>query len=322
MDLTTRITDERDWDECVPLLQDGFLYSPAQRACLPAFWRQMQDQGRLNSALLEDRDRPKGRRILQFGVSVFVTDVFFQEAEDSNSPGLSLRVMERVWQGRSPLLDRTAIRDVNSGDGLNLLVLHQGLALAGLSDTDLAPALAKIPESFFWLHEGYRLRAILMEFYDAFVIQFSLDSGFRQRASYEFTPPSDVSPSYGRPCLLGISREEALAQPGAYIAKIFPYTPPRLFFRPGEQHLLQRALLGETDAELAAALKIAPDTVKTRWRAIYERVAERVPDLLPPPDAGLAEARRGPEKRRLLLRYLRDHSEELRPVRPPDQGPA
>ena len=85
----------------------------------------------------------------------------------------------------------------------------------------------------------------------------------------------------------------------------------------GEQQLLQRALLGETDSEIAALLRLAPDTVKTRWRTIFERVAGCAPDLLPSADAGQAAPRRGVEKRRLLLRYLRDHPEELRPVRTP-----
>ena len=321
MNLTTRLTDSRDWEECLPQLQDGFLYSPSERACLPAFWQQMQGQGRLNSALLEDRDRPPGRRILQFGTSVFVTDAFLQEAQAADTPGLSRRVMERVWQKRSPILDTAAIRDGNSSTGLNLLVLHLGLATADLSEAERSVAFVKMPESFMWLHEGYRLQSVLMELYDDATIQFTRASGFHERAAYGLPPATPgLPPGSRRPHLLGITREEAQALPGSYIARLFPYTPPRLFFKLGEQQLLQRALLGETDGEIAALLQLAPDTVKTRWRTIFERVAGRAPDLLPSADAGQAAPRRGAEKRAPLLRYLRDHPEELRPARPPAGG--
>ena len=178
MNLTTRLTDARDWEECAALLQDGFLYKPSERACLPPFWRQMQGQGRLNSALLEDKERLPGRRILQFGTSVFVSDSFLREAEAADTPGLSRRVMERVWQGRSPLLDVSAIRDGNSGAGLNLMVLHMGLSLAGLNAAERSVAFAKVPESFMWLHEGYRLKAVMLEVFDDAEVQFTRAAGF------------------------------------------------------------------------------------------------------------------------------------------------
>ena len=82
-------------------------------------------------------------------------------------------------------------------------------------------------------------------------------------------------------------------------------------FRAREQQLLQRALLGETDTEIADVLGLAPDTVKARWRTIYERVSEHAPELLPQ-EAG--DLKRGAEKRRRLLHYLRHHPEELRPM--------
>ena len=127
--------------------------------------------------------------------------------------------------------------------------------------------------------------------------QFALASGFQLRSS-----------AAG---ILGLTRAEAHARPGAYAARLFYSEPQRLHLRPREQQLLQRALLGETDPEIAHVLGLAPDTVKGRWRTIYERVAEIAPELLPS-EAG--ELRRGSEKRRRLLHYLRHHPEELRPI--------
>lgn len=79
--------------------------------------------------------------------------------------------------------------------------------------------------------------------------------------------------------------------------------------------LLLAALNGGTDQELSHELGISPETVKKAWRRIYERVVVCVPDLIPLDSAaenGTSE--RGKEKKQRLLRYLRDHPEELRPV--------
>jgi hypothetical protein len=73
-----------------------------------------------------------------------------------------------------------------------------------------------------------------------------------------------------------------------------------------------------TDTELASALGISVSVVKKTWLSIYQRAG----CLLPEPiltntslydGAGKPEGERGKEKRRMLLAYVRDHLEELRP---------
>ena len=110
----------------------------------------------------------------------------------------------------------------------------------------------------------------------------------------------------GRPC----------RTPGLHVARLFVYTPPRFYFKPREQALLWHALLDKTDEETAAALGLTVAAVKKRWAGIYDRVADIAPTLFPDaPEAG--PAHRGQEKRRHLMRYLRLHPEELRPVEEP-----
>ena len=97
-------------------------------------------------------------------------------------------------------------------------------------------------------------------------------------------------------------------------SSFFVYTPPRFHFNRSEQLLLHHALMGETSDDLAASLSISPWTVKKRWQAIYDRVADVDRDLLLPPVAnGAHVSARGAERRRRLLHYLRQHFEELRP---------
>ena len=50
-----------------------------------------------------------------------------------------------------------------------------------------------------------------------------------------------------------------------------------------------------------------------RWRVIYDRVESVATDLLPKPSGPVSESRRGKEKRRCIIEYVRNHPEEVRP---------
>ena len=80
------------------------------------------------------------------------------------------------------------------------------------------------------------------------------------------------------------------------------------------------ALLGETDQALATSLGVAAVTVRKRWDSIYSRVAEVAPELLSRAAGGKGTPRVA-EKKRLLLSYLRQHLEELRPAIAPRKLP-
>ena len=70
------------------------------------------------------------------------------------------------------------------------------------------------------------------------------------------------------------------------------------------------ALEGMTDEELSDRLCLSLSAVKKRWAAVYDHVSMKGIH------AGLpaCEGKRGPERRRLLLEYLRWHPEELNPI--------
>ena len=73
--------------------------------------------------------------------------------------------------------------------------------------------------------------------------------------------------------------------------------------------------LNRSDSELAHCLGLSVDAVKQTWRRIYERLAGCVPNLFPI-DERLPSERRGAEKRRHVLDYMRLHLEEIRPWSP------
>ena len=76
--------------------------------------------------------------------------------------------------------------------------------------------------------------------------------------------------------------------------------------------VLDLALEGMTDAELAPALCLSVWTVKKRWQGIYAWIGEAAPEMLAPPAAEGEDLAAG-GRRRLLLNDLRVHPEELAP---------
>ena len=110
-----------------------------------------------------------------------------------------------------------------------------------------------------------------------------------------------------------LTRAEALSKPGAGFSALFRYAPPRFGFTPAERRMLRCASAGTTDEAIAGALLLSRSTVKKRWDSIYGRVEQREAAVLSPSVPLDASGKRGAERRRRLLSYLRDHPEELRP---------
>ena len=252
-------------------------------------------------------------------MSAFVSPEFMAEARRGETPGLAALVARRLKNGGSPVLTPEAVRRENSGPGLNLVVLHYAEAPA--SPERLRGVRDKQVETFFYVHSGYRYVGMLVEHRSEHLRQFAIESGFHIRSEYGAYYRSHARPPGECPTLLGITREETLPHPGLHVSRLFVYTPPRFYFKPREQALLWHALLDKTDEETAAALDVTVAAVKKRWVGIYDRVADIAPALFPDvPESGPAhrgQDKRGQEKRRHLMRYLRLHPEELRPVEAP-----
>ena len=268
--------------------------------------------------LVVNRARLVGSRIVSFSAALFVTDEFCSEARSKLPPYLGVELARRYLSGRLPVLNRDQVARANNDDGLNVAMCFEGWAHHGVSREQFLAIRGKQSKAFHLALGGYRIKEFLADLIGRETSQWMLDAGARIRCDYSNyfrrnglpkRPPSQ------RPFLVGLTKEEALAHPGSNIASLFIYTAPRFHFNSSEQSLLHHALLGETSDELASSLFISPWTVKKRWRAIYERVADIDRELLPEPVANsLYATSRGAERRRRLLRYLRQHPEELRPL--------
>jgi len=294
-------------------------YTKRSWRILPEMWRTLLSRGAMQLCLVTNRARLVGSRIVSFSAVLFVTDEFCSEVRSKLRPYLGVEMARQYLSRELPILNREHVARANAGDGLNVITCFEGWAQVKLSPEEGLVVRVKQSEALHLGLSGYHVKEFLADPVGEEASQWMLDAGARLRRDYSnyFRKHHLPKPeSSRRPCLVGLSKEEALACPGCNIAGLFVYTAPRFHFSRSERVLLQHALMGETCEKVAASLFLSPWTVKKRWRAIYDRVADIDSELLPPPTAyGAHASSRGAERRRHLLNYLRQHPEELRPFK-------
>jgi DNA-binding CsgD family transcriptional regulator len=167
-------------------------------------------------------------------------------------------------------------------------------------------------------HSGFRLNEMVVQGetpeHLAGILNFGALLFGNTEGCYVDSPKQNPDRVFEQPHLAGLTREAATRRKGSWLGSLFLYQPPRLGFSRGEQQLLFAAMGGKTDEELSDSLGVSQSAVKKTWRAIYARVGDNLPELIP---NQLSEEElpqdRGKEKKRRLLAYLREHPEELRP---------
>ena len=308
-----------DLKRCV----EALLSDPIQRsrygavgAALASVWMGLLRSGALIAAVLEDVE-PKTPRLVGTGVSVFVTDEFLNECKTPPLFWIGPELTQRVRQGRSPVLSFEAIRDANSGDGLNLVVWAVFTHGEGPEENNLVSL--EMMQAFIRDHSGFRLKEMLgPQATEARHVRFSLDNGVFMwngpEGRYAKADAIDLEQLLRAPFVLGITRELALRSLGSWVTPVFVLRPPLAFFTPSEQRVLKAALRGSTDEELSDELGVSLSFVKKAWRSIYERAGDSIPEVFPEGLSDEIEGGRGKEKKQRLLSYVRDHLEELRPV--------
>ena len=276
---------------------------------LAALWQQLLC-GRLLSATVVESTQSDGRTLKAFSISTFVTDEFVHECK-SPLAWMGPALMSALEQGNSPILAPKAVRDANSREGLNLM---SWAATLRQQVTDRTGVLMQIVKSVVDDHRGYRIKEALSQPLEPGVLDLALNSGallWNPRTDrYEKVAGVDSEAVIQHPFIIGADRQTA-TQYMSSVSALFHYTLPRIFFKPSEQNLLAAALRGARDEDLSRELQVSLSCIKKTWSAVYRRAAAVVPELQLLPGSA---SQRGPEKRRILLCYVREHPEELRPV--------
>jgi DNA-binding CsgD family transcriptional regulator len=205
-------------------------------------------------------------------------------------------LLERERDGNGVLLRPDAVASLNARGELALVLVAFGVRAA--DEATHHNRIMAMMSTFKTFHEGYHCPLLLHP-----------------------NPESAEGPETLRRlglrfhgALWSFSLDDLKVTPYSMFASLGARPAPRLGFSPAEKEHLFEALLGASDAELADSMGISQETVRKRWRSVFDRVAQREDlHLFPRVDAN--EAKRGPEKRGTLLEYLASHLEELRPHR-------
>jgi hypothetical protein len=255
------------------------------------------------------------------GVSVFVNDDFMQELKAPPGFWIGPELVKRILSGNSPILSDRQFRKANSRGGLNLVV-WEGCIRSGLeTNTEIH---GHVMASFIEEHSGFLLNELISSQIESTErLEWTIQTGaqvWNPRAGrYEKSFKKSLKEIVRKPHVVGITRrmehERDDSWATSWVGTLFDYHPPRCAFSRSEQRLLLVALDGRTDDELSEALGVSVPTIKKMWLSVYRRMGGQIPELDPNAlqlDADMT--RRGKEKRRHLLAYVRKHPEELRPV--------
>ena len=325
MDLIVRPPEPADLAGCFRVCYPAFGYPRGPMGSIAGELRRLWDHPATFARVVEDRERqpgdqerPQGGYVVGYWDAVFVTDAHACWARADMPPFVNRHLTPGPPCGSGALLNERAIAEALAGEGLTLLVTHWGWD-TGLPDADRLRVQERLSREFFAALRGYNVREVLTEVVGHDLYRLAVGLGYRLRRGYGEDPGRRVEGEADlRPFLVGASREEAGL--GEWISPAFVFTPPRLGFTARQRALLAWALRHGSDAGFGAAQEpaLSAGGVKKRWDEVFARVerAQRaggLPPLLP--EAGVGT--RGPERRRRLLEYLREHPEELRPATEP-----
>ena len=286
-----------DVQNAIPLL------APERNCFSGRVWNQLPDlivdllaRGLAKSYVIEESVTG---RLRWFGLSAFPSAEATHAALDL--PSLPFRdvLLRRALDGRAPFLSRKQIAAANAAGDLLLTVLLCRPDVGEFTQQQGALLFRMAYDSFCFAHTGFELSEFWQEVGDPHRARMLEDLGLVRHRQLEIENGAQLF-------LLRYTTERALANPAYAMSLVFNCPPPRFGFSLPQQELLESALLDLPDREFTASHRLSDDAVKKRWRAIYDRVALVDPPLV---ETGVP----GANQRRMLLGYLRQHLEELRP---------
>ena len=281
-------------------------------------WIKLVHSPGFNGIVLEKETPGRPPKFAGFGASVFVSDAFALSELQAPRPGLNARVLQELSIGTRAILPLDAIAKDNAGHGLNTVVLCGRWTDETLTDGERAQAEVFLSTVFVERHAGYHFKRMLVEVADA-RDDFAVTASFIWRKIPFLAGNSGHQPSLPirnpYQCLAVIEMPEMRSVYASVIGPLFYGSPPKLGFTRTGQELLEAALNGSTDSELAAQLGLTLSAVKRRWSGLYNHVESVWPDFFQDSTGKRKSGIRGPQKRHILLDYVRNHKEEIRPYK-------
>jgi len=302
-----------DVAECMGLLPPWLELDAEQRSLLPALWERLVYEPGVVTGVSEETALPPGQRLQGWGTTLVMPAQWLHEVAlaCTAQPELGTVATRAVYQalldGRLQVPSEREIAQANAGDGVVFLALHYYQLRVDLSSPYALRLLSMANEAYRMHHAGYRVRAVFQQASQADEPWLN-GAGFRRRHA------ALPGPAAMQPVLYGVTREEAAAMlPGITARHVFEHQVPRFRLTSTQRRLLWLALFDESDAHLMPLLEVSVHGLKKLWRGIYERIEDVEPAFFGDAAASEDEGKRGPEKRRQVLAYVRQRPEELRP---------
>ncbi len=282
------------------------------RRALPDMWRRILGAPSITTTVMEDLALPAGQRIQGWGHGFTLPEDWIQQERLDSKPSAFVirRIYAGILDGRFRLLDDAEIGVINAQGRFNHLNFYTQRR-KDLNDPYVQSVFNIANEAFRTAAGGFNLQAMYFETsaQDAPAIAAA---GFVRRLYVDESSLEPLS-EQARPAFLSVTREEVRSSlPGTSVRHVFDHHPPLFRFSASQRRLLWLALFDDSDAHLTERLDISVHGLKKLWRGIYERIEDRMPEFFGD-TAGGDEGKRGPEKRRQVLAYVRQRPEELRP---------
>lgn len=283
-----------DFAAVLPILeQDRELFSAETWTSLPQLLETLHAKRRISGVIIENI---AGQPCF-CGVTAFVRPRV--AARMAQAGGFRETLLQNEAAGTPVLLSSKALAAANTEGDLALVHLFgcpDNLDFASPRGFELHRLAF---EAFLSHHAGYRFAELWQEAVNPGAALFVESMGVPEVRRYGL-------PSGAEGRLFCFTRADAVTRPGNPLAVLMKFPSPRLGFTRVQQRLLELAINEVPDRLVAEQLQVTEAAVKKRWRTIYDRI-EQVEQRLAPADTS------GPERRRMLLQYLRQHPEELRP---------
>lgn len=268
------------------------LFSPDTWAALPQILADLLERERILLCVVEDSD---SQEPLLLGGSGFLNPLFLSAALHQFDKNLLDSAFKSELEDRPAFLNTKEIAAANRRADLRLFTFFGTPRRINPYPTLIVGVGL---EAWAFLHKGYQLH----ELWNVAGSQLHADllSGAGMRLVRHATLPSGEAN-----WLFQFTKEDAASNPSCQPGVLLSSSLPRFGFTIPQQQLLELALLDYSDRQAETELNLTSDAVKKRWRAIYEKIAKVDPNLLARDS--------GADRRRALLRRLRQNLEELRP---------
>ena len=305
-------------EECLGLNPRGMGYEFAGRARAIAVWKWLLKARSFQAVVIESNEPIKGHRIVGFAASVFVSAAFVERELADPKPGLNARLISSIASGQAVVLSAKQLGYENWQGCLHLIILQPSSMLDALSSDQCLDVLRQASLATLSCHDGYQVKRVIMEGTSAAEIGYSkFFPIWKVQNTFEDYHRQNPGNSWNRDrALMAIDFAEGLS----FVVKGGHHREPVLGLRTSDQELLTAALKGSTDLELSEELGLKVPALKKRWASVFSRVLIAMPDLLPEADDNLNRQARGRQKKHILLAYVREHPEELRPFLRPQKS--